>query len=205
MDTPTAAYVRARTPRFDWSEVGYPAPDGPGDPLDEEVGDAIEYVQNVTWRKLDDTMPVELARSALRAVLLRTQQQVIQADPDMVETANDEVVQSFSAGGYSETRKDPGRRGEQSQVNPNPDLSRLLWLLMTPEAFSWWRAFLSGQAPGLPASVALGGFQVLEVAWDLIHAPPYEDVLPDQYRSTYFQPVDPGDLPWVPDPYGEQW
>jgi hypothetical protein len=203
MDTPTAAIVRFRTPRYSWSDVDYPPVTPPApDPLDEEVLDAVEYVEAVTWRKLDATMPDAYARMAVRAVVLRTQQQVETASSDMVNTVNDEVTQSQSAGGASESRRDPGRRGEQQQVNPNPDLARLLWLIMTPEAQGWWRAFLTNQMPGLPASVAMGGFhgKLVEVVWDMWHREPYQDVLTDENRSTYLAPVDPGDLPWVPDP-----
>lgn len=203
MVTPDAAYVRRRS-ALDWDEQGFPV--GDPDPLEDEVADAVEYVQGVTWRKLDDTMPLELERRAARAAWLRTEQQVILRGADMVADVNDEVTQSESAGGASVTKKDPGRRGEQQQINPNGDLARLLWQLMTPEAFAWWRAFLSGQAPPLPASVAMGGFMVLETAWDLVHASPYQDVIDtDVYRSVYFGRPDPGDVPYVPDPLGEVW
>lgn len=212
MNTPTAAIVRSRTPRYDWSAVGYPAPTASDtDPLDEGVADAVEYVQGVTWRKLDDTMDPAFERRATRAVILRAQQQVQQEDPDLVETAAEgELVSSFSASGYSETRRaysDFKAANDALLVNRWPALSDLLWAVMTPEAQAWWRAFLKGEMPGLPAAVALGGFSVVETAWDLVHAWPYEDTPPwlDSYRSTYLQPVDPGDLPYVPDPYGETW
>lgn len=203
MDTPDASYVRRRS-RYDLSQAGFPSPTGNAlDPLEDEVADAVEYVESVTWRKLDATMPDPYARMAARAVWLRVEQQIVTGDPDMVDVVNDEVTQSQSAGGASESRKDPGRRGEQSQINPNPDLARLLWLVMTPEAVAWWKAFLSNQMPAIPLSALQGGFHVTEVAWDLVHAEPYSDVR-SGYHSTYLNPVDPGDLPYVPDPYGEQ-
>jgi hypothetical protein len=203
MNPPDATYVRRRS-RVDFTSLGFPPPPtvGDPDPLADEVADAIDYVRTVTWRPLDDTMPVELANMAARAVWLRTEQQVYLADPDASEGANDELTQSFSAGGYSETRRDPTRRGEQRSVNPNPDLDRLLWLVMTDEARAWWRAFLSGQMP--PVAIPAGIGNVSEVAWNWTHFAPYEDVVDGEtLRSTYMQPVDPGDLPWVPDPLGD--
>lgn len=196
METPDAAYVRLRS-RLNLTDLGFPPPEvSSPDPLQEEVADAVEYVENVTWRKLDGTMPDQLARSAAKAVWLRTEQQVVIGEGDMVETANDELVSSFSAGGYSETRKDPGRRGEQTQVSPNPDLSRLLWLVMTPEARLWWRAYLKGEPMYPPGT----GFNVVEVGWNLRHAAPYADVQPG-----YLLPPSYGDLdgggPIDPEPY----
>lgn len=192
-----------RAPRFDWAAAGY----ADGASLDEEAADAVEYVQNVTWRKLDDTMPAQFARSAARAVVLRTQQQVQQADADTVEAAADELFTSSSAGGASESRRafsDYKSANEALMVNRWPALNDLLWAVMTAEAQAWWRAFLTNQMPAVPAAVLQGGFMVMEVAWDLVHASPYEDVLPG-YHSTYLAPIDPGDLPYVPDPYGDDW
>lgn len=205
-----AAYVRSRTQRYDWSLVDFPAPEGSDpDPLDEEVLDAVEYVEGVTWRKLDDTMPDSLARRAAKAAIMRTQQQVQQEDADQVETASDELTSSFNASGYSENRRafsDYGAANKALLVNKWPALNDLLWAVMTPEARSWWRSFLTGEMPGLPAELATGGFNVLEVAWDAFHAAPYDDVVTESaFRSTYLNPVDPGDLPYVPDPYGEPW
>lgn len=203
MDTPTGTYVMQRAPRFDWAGAGYT--DGPS--LDEEVGDATEYVQNVTWRALDATMPAAFARSAARAVVLRTQQQVTQADPDMVESAADELTSSQSAGGASESKRafsDFKSANEALLVNKWPALNDLLWAVMTPEARLWWKAWLTGEMPPLPPGYLAGGFNVTEVAWDLVHAEPYSDVAPG-YHSTYLNPIDPGDLPYVPDPYGDPY
>lgn len=205
MDTPTGTYVMQRAPRYDWAGAGYPTDDPTS--LDEEVLDAVEYVQNVTWRLLDATMPLGLARSAARAVMLRTQQQVSQADPDMVESAADELTSSQSAGGASETKRafsDMKSANEAFLVNKWPALNDLLWAVMTPEARAYWKAFLSGEMPALPPGYLEGGFNVVEVAWDMIHAEPYSDVAPG-YHSTYLNPIDPGDLPYVPDPYGDTY
>src|SRR4051794_26933146 len=90
-----------RAPRFDWAGAGYP--DGPS--LDEEAGDAVEYVEGVTWRKLDASMPTGVERRAARAVVMRVQQQVTQASPDAVESAADELTSNQGAGGASESKR----------------------------------------------------------------------------------------------------
>jgi hypothetical protein len=203
VDTPSGTYVMARAPRFDWAGAGFP--DGPS--LDDEVADAVEYVQNVTWRKLDATMPVAFERTAARAVVLRAQQQVQQADADAVEAASDELFTSSSAGGASESRRafsDYKSANEALLVNRWPALNDLLWAAMTSDAQAWWRARLKGEMPPVPADVLAAGFLVTEVAWDWVHASPYEDVLPG-YHSTYLAPVDPGDLPLVLDPLGDDY
>jgi hypothetical protein len=203
MDTPDGTYVVGRAPRFDWAGAGYA--NGPS--LDEEVGDAVEYVEGVTWRKLDATMPAAYARRAARAVVMRTQQQVTQADPDAVESAADELTSNQGAGGASESRRafsDYKSANEALLVNRWPALNDLLWGVMTPDAQAWWRAFLKGEMPAVPSGYLEGGFNVTEVAWDLVHADPYSDVAPG-YHSTYLAPVDPGDLPLVQDPYGDPY
>jgi hypothetical protein len=196
VDTPTGSYVVGRAPRFDWAAAGYP--DGPS--LDDEAADAVEYVENITWRKLDESMPAAWARSAARAVVMRTQQQVTQADPDMVESAADELTNSQGAGGASESRRafsDFKSANEALLVNRWPALNDLLWAVMTPEARAWWLAFLKGEMPALPAAFLEGGFNVVQVAWDAAHYAPYENVTPG-----YLNPPDPNDLPYVPEPYG---
>ena len=199
MDTPDGTYVMRRAPRFDWDSAGYP-PDSP-ETLDDEVGDAVEYVQNVTWRLLDSTMPPAYARSAARAVVLRTQQQVTQADPDQVESAADELVSSQSAGGASETKRAFGdfkAANEALLVNKWPALNDLLWAVMTPEARAYWTAFLKGEMPALPIGFLNGGFNVVEVAWDGWHFGPYSDVTPG-----WINRPDAGDLPTQVEPYGD--
>jgi hypothetical protein len=189
--------VMARAPRFDWGAAGF-TDDGPS--LDEEAADAVEYVEGVTWRKLDATMPDAYARRAAKAVVMRTQQQVVQGDPDMVETGADELTSNSSAGGASESRRgfnDYEAANKALLVNRWPALNDLLWQVMTPEAQAWWRAFLTGEMPAVPAAYLEGGFNVVEVAWGAMSYSPYAGNAPSWLLSP-----DANDLPTDPHAYG---
>lgn len=92
---------------------------------------------------------------------------MFRAQEDYQETANDDVIASFSAGPYSETRYDPNRRGESRSLNSNPALAELLWiLLLTTVAFpdpavdgmyDMWRSLLGG--------VNAPAFEITQVDW----------------------------------------
>jgi hypothetical protein len=142
------------------------APPGAGgdDPLEPLVDAAVEYVELVTGNEPIETVPADRERTALRAVALRTLQEAYQDDPEYVETVNDDLIQSFSAGSYSETRHEQARGSRyQSQgqvwasLNPWPALAMLLWLLMTEDAKERWREDSAGQVT--PA------FAVTETDW----------------------------------------
>jgi hypothetical protein len=65
-----------------------------------------------------------------QAAKMRTEQIVYQDSADNVETAGDyDMIQSFSAGSYSETRRELEK--PPRMLNPWPALDRLLWLLLT--------------------------------------------------------------------------
>jgi hypothetical protein len=158
----TAADVRRRTGSVDWDELGYPEPDPElqppvADPLDEVVLDATAYVATVTGRYWDGTPIPTLGSGAFpvivtageeflyaQAVRMRTVQVAFQEQGDYSESATDDVVGSFSAGSYSETRADPNRRGESKAVNSWPALESLLWLLMTDDQRDYWRYLAGG-------------------------------------------------------------
>jgi hypothetical protein len=175
MQTPDAAAVRAALPKFDWDgRVGpldtVPNPDV--DPVQPFVDEAVAYVQTVTWRTLDATMPSGLAAIALRAVALRAAQTSVQDDDDYVGTVNDDSIASFSIGPYSETRRDSstlrgGRSPAQERLNAWPALEQALWLLLSlqpgetnalvDERRDYWRSMISGiNAPA---------FSLTEVDW----------------------------------------
>jgi hypothetical protein len=189
MDLPTAETVRLRTPRLDWSAQGYPADASP-DLLEEEVADACEYIVNTTGHTYE-AMPSNLERTALKATIMRTQQQVFQADPDNVESAADELTQSFSAGSYSESRRSFGEvktQNEAGMVNSWPELNRLLWALMTAEKRAYWMGLLSGQ--GQPA------YGVVEVDWSSSGASAGDDPLEHGSYSELADPYKQGPWPW---------
>ena len=94
-----------------------------------------------------------------------------QNQPDQVETVSDfMVISSFSAGSYSETRRDPKDLLAAGFIDADPRLNSMLWPLMTEEKKEDWLALLSGK----PAP----SFEVTEVIWgphtvydDLMNAP----------------------------------
>lgn len=153
MDRPDAESVAALS-KVDFGVLGYSVDDGT---LQAIVDQADAYVEWVTGQTLDSAMPSGLVAIAEQAVRMRTEQIAFQAQEDYIEGATDETIQSFSAGSYSETRRDPTRRGEQKMLNAWQALTDILWMLMTPDKYDYWLSFLSG--------VHAPAFEVTEVAW----------------------------------------
>jgi hypothetical protein len=148
---PTTADIHAWS-KVDWNELSV---DDVG--LAELIARASVWVTAITFRPIDSTMPVWMEPLARQAIQMRTEQIAYQEQPDYVETAADDVLSSFSAGGYSESRTDPSRRGESRSLTSWKALSDILWLLMTPDAVAYWTEILSGKMP--PAML------VTPVAW----------------------------------------
>lgn len=155
MIPPTAADIRAMS-KVDFDALGY----GDDSDLQVVVDQALAYLTWVTARPFDDTMPPPLEPIALQASRMRTEQVAFQSQEDYVETGTDDVVGSFSAGRYSETRHDPLRKGESRALNSWPALNELLWLLLgTSAAYpndavdaqrAYWMELLTGVvAPAL--------------------------------------------------------
>lgn len=127
---------------------------------------AIAYLEAITCRAFDDTMPKKLVPIAQEAVWLRIQQLIFWSDPDYAETMNDNMIQSFTAGNYSETRRDPRTRfpGVATglpQINPNDWLNWDIWLIATPECRDKWSITLLGQE----AVAQIPSFEVTEADW----------------------------------------
>lgn len=160
--------------------------------IDETVEDAIGYVTWITGRYFSDFVPVgnaenfdaavysaftpvalgltpHLIRMARRAVRMRVEQEVYQDQPGYISTASDDVVQSFSAGPYSETRAQTstlrgGRQAAKLLLNSSPSLNDLLMQLMTDERREYWNMVLGGGY--------LPSFMVEEVDWSLVGKTP---------------------------------
>lgn len=97
-----------------------------------------------------------------QAIQMRVEQVILQGRAGYVGSAAEmDVISSFSASGYSEQRSRGGfasRSGAaEKSINKWPALEELLWMLMTPERFSFWLAFVSGQM--------VPDFAVMEVDW----------------------------------------
>lgn len=81
-----------------------------------------------------------------------------QDSPEYIETLADfDLIQSFSAGPYSETRRSPGDAMKARLLVAWPWLSDMLWNLLTPEKYDYWTAFFSDKPT--PA------FDVQEMNW----------------------------------------
>lgn len=168
MDVPTASDVRAwAPPDFPWATLGFPDPaDGQPDPLQKRVDWARGYIEGTTWRPfstiqppgvggnlptIEDT-PIDLTMMAEQALVLATLQIVArQSKGYFTATVLQDYIRSFTAGSYSETRESAenvinsrGGSVENPLVNSWRELSDLLYLLMTPDAYAYWRYRLTG-------------------------------------------------------------
>lgn len=182
MDRPTGADLQEWS-KLDFAELEY----SDDAALDMLVEQACVYVEHVTGRGLSSPpvgsvggvklveMPDDLVALAQQAVRMRTEQVALQAQPDYVETAADDLVSSFSAGAYSETRRDAPRK-DAKRMNSWAALQEILLLLCTPDRYDFWLAWMDG--------VHAPAFAVSEVAWGYPSSPFGAGV-----------PVD-WDLPW---------
>jgi len=158
MEAPTTAQIRTWS-RVDFANLEYAEPAGEAeDGLDVLVARAKDYVLNVTGRTLD-SVPDDLVTTAQEAIQRRTEQLAFQEQDDHVETASDELIESFGAGSYNEKKRGAGDLSpkETKLVNPWPLLSDLLWRLMTEEKREEWEEWMGGgRRPN---------FAVTEVDW----------------------------------------
>jgi hypothetical protein len=167
MDKPTVDEIRL------WSRVKF-AREGYAD--DEKLANVIDrsaaYVSWVTGQRVDAVTldasmsptgsPLDLEPIMDQAIQMRVEQVVLQGRTGYLGSAAEmDVIQSFSAGGYSEQRARGGfasRTGAaEKSINKWPSLEELLWMLMTEERFAFWLAFVSGQP--------LASFWVEEIDW----------------------------------------
>lgn len=150
-----------------WSRVDFAGLDNPytDEELQVRLDRACAFLLVTTGRAIDETMPAKFAVIAQEAVQLRVEQMCFQEQQDYSETANDELIQTFSAGNYSETRRTPSTAAtlltSLPEINPNPWLNRDLWLLCTDEMAEYWLTTLGGQA----AAALIPSFEVTEADW----------------------------------------
>lgn len=115
--------------------TGQPAMDSTIDPLQPSMSTGPSGVSLASLRPLIG-----------QAVQMRTEQEAFQAQNGYIDSASDDVVATLSVGGFSQTRTDPGRRGEQRQLNSWQALGNLLWLLMTEDRYVYWIVVMGGAA-----------------------------------------------------------
>jgi hypothetical protein len=149
---PSADAVRSRSRLL---QKLYPA--NPIDPavesaLREDVADSVALVQSLTCRTLDQTVPADLVRVALRAVTLKTESIASGNDVKAATAiAQGRRLRSFTAGPYSESYFAPGElfvKNGVPQLDANPALAEALWALATDDCRDRWLALTTGiQAP----------------------------------------------------------
>jgi hypothetical protein len=150
---PTAANVRG------WSKIDFDALGYTDDAtLQVLVDRAVANFYNTTGRPVDSSVPTELAPLVEQAIQGLTEQAAYRAQEDNLETLSDfDLISSFNAGPYSETRRSPDEMMKARMINAWPWLNRLLWDLLTPDKYDYWVFFFSGQLA--PA------FAITEVNW----------------------------------------
>jgi hypothetical protein len=150
--TPSATLPPTVADLKGWSRVDFSGLDGPYSDTDLQVqiSRACDYLAMVTGRPIDDTMPPPLVSIAQEAVQLRVEQVAFQSQEDYAADTNDNNIQSFSAGNYSETRKEPGRTRYAGLttgipvINPNEWLNYDIWLLCIPQMQEYWSLVING-------------------------------------------------------------
>jgi hypothetical protein len=160
---PTLADIKSWS-RMDFRDLDEPFND---QDLQVRIERACAYLNAVTGRPIDDTMPLPLVPIAQEAVQLRVEQIVVQEQQDYTETVNDDSVMSFSAGGYSETRHTsmtrsaPAVGGSLPLINVAPWLNKDIWLLCTDDMRTYWTETLLGAS----AAATIPSFEVTEADW----------------------------------------
>lgn len=129
---PNAAAIRARMPRIEWAEMGFPAPVlGAVDPLEPVIADSVHEFQTITGTdplllvagKPETTM----ASRALRAMVAFNANRETQ---EILETTTDfDLLGSLSQGPASESRRSMG--SGRSMLHPSPVIDRMLRDLKT--------------------------------------------------------------------------
>jgi hypothetical protein len=161
MDIPSAAELRSWS-KLGFGELGY-ADDADLQRLIVRAGAAL---RRLTGRDLAVDVPdyeEPLFQQALQGL---TEQLAFQTQQENLETLSDfDLIQSFSAGPYSETRRSPKEAFEARMLNAWPWLNSLLWSILSPDMLDYWEAFFGGSTP--PA------WSVSEVDWGAYEDIPY--------------------------------
>lgn len=155
MTAPTAAQIR------EWSKVDFNTL-GFSDDADLQVlvDRSVTLFAQITGRPVDATMPVEYDRAVEQVIQRMVEVLAFQAQQEYVETLSDfQLIASFSAGSYSETRRSLTEIKDARMLVADPALNALLLTLLTPDMQDFWIGWWSGQIPP--------GFEVTEVAWML--------------------------------------
>lgn len=150
MIPPTAAEVVAAT-EVDVLKAASPAKAAE---IVAVAGSIFQRITGQTWTSV--TVADEpIVRRVIRGLSELT---AYQDSPEYLETLSDfDLIQNFSAGPYSESRRSPEDARKARLIVAWPWLSDLLWTLLTEDRYEYWWAFFSDH--NLPA------FAVQEVDW----------------------------------------
>lgn len=146
----TAAEVEAQ------SQVNFVALGLPPRRLQTAVEASKAWVEWVTGRPMDSTLPTGLMPIGREAVRQRVELMAFRESSDSVQNAGTEGISSMSVGGLSLSFRDPGARSTQgggaigaaAPITPWSVLNENLWALMTDERRDWWMGnFVAGGNP----------------------------------------------------------
>ncbi len=122
------------------------------------VDRATALFEAMTGRVLDATMPSGFDRMVEQVVQRMVEILAFQAQQDYVETLSDfQLIASFSAGSYSESRRGLKEVQEAKMLVADPALNSMMMLLLTPDQRDFWDAWWTGEIPP--------SFEVTEVDW----------------------------------------
>jgi len=164
---PPAAWVPGVPEIKSWSRRDFTDLDAPFTDSDLQVrlDRSIAYLEAVTGRKWDGSMPPVLVPIAQEATQLRVEQMCFQEQEDYYETTNDDQIQSFTAGNYSENRPIirtyTGTSSGFPEVNTNGWLNKDIWLLCTDDMRTYWIETLQGAA----MAAQIPSMEVTEADW----------------------------------------
>lgn len=139
---PDAAYVVSAS-KLTWSDYGYSSNDGPGG-IQELVDRAESTFWRITGQTLDqiDAQDAPLVRRVIQGL---TEQIAMASSSDTLDTMADwDLIQSFSAGSYSETRRSADDMFKSRMLNAVPWISDALWSMLTPERYEHYLQFFTG-------------------------------------------------------------
>jgi hypothetical protein len=150
MDAPTAADL------LEWTKVEDLQNADPAD-VDRYVARANAAFVKITGLQFA-SVPAEDEPLVEQAVQGLAESIFYETDEDRIDTLKDfDLIQSLSAGPYSETRRSAEDAMKARMLHAWPWLSSLLWSLLTPDKYDYWISFFGGDPP--PASA------IQEVDW----------------------------------------
>jgi hypothetical protein len=158
LTTPTAQDIIDASD-LDFSQVGDQGRFADAAGLQPIVDTAVGWIEWATGQTYA-AMPTAFEAMALTAAQRLTEIMAVQSATDIVEAQADyATIQSFSAGGYNETRRSLDAVRKSGMIHVDPVMHALLWAMLTDDKRDDWTFWLTGEVA--PAS------NVTEVDWTL--------------------------------------